>query len=152
MAEEDNKREAEILPDYQSLVLEEPERDIELEELPAAKTLSEAEEESEHKTDLQAALKAISPRFKTKRMNDLLQPIMVSRVFPDNFVDLNFLLTMMQIEECEGDSDIDVLAIITGDQVATTIGFEGRGRVDVLEIAGVAHEEEMEKLTKELGL
>ncbi len=48
--------------------------------------------------------------------------------------------------------DIDFASIVTGNQAATSIGYEGRGRIDILEIAGVAHEEEMEKLSKELGL
>ena len=77
---------------------------------------------------------------------------MSSRVFPDNFLDLNYLLVMSQIEEHEGDDDIDILAIIALTQVATSIGYEGRGRVEDLEVAGVAHEQEMEKLSKELGL
>jgi len=128
------------------------ERDVALDEVVSPKTLSEAEEETEHKTDLQAAMKALLPRYKNKRMNDLLQPAMVSRIFPDNYLDKNFLIVMSLIEEQEGAEDIDIVGTISTVQDATSIGYEGRGRVDILEIAGVAHEEEMEKLTKELGL
>ena len=128
------------------------ERDMALDELESPKTLTEAEEETEHKTDLQAAMKALLPRYKNKRMNELLQPAMVSRIFPDNYLDKNFLIVMSLIEEQEGAEDIDIVGTISTVQNATSIGYEGRGRVDILEIAGVAHEEEMEKLTKELGL
>ena len=128
------------------------ERESGLDDLEVSRTVSEAEEETEHKTDLQAAMGALLPRFKNKRMNDLLQPAMVSRIFPDNYLDKNFLLVMSTIEELEGADDIDIVGIISNVQDATSIGYEGRGRVDILEIAGVAHEEDMEKLTKELGL
>ncbi len=134
------------------VVLEEPEQEIELEEYGEGQSLSEAEEGTLHLTDLQAVLKNLNPKYPSKRQNDLFLPITSSRVFPDNFLDLNYLLVMSQIEEQEDESDIDILAIITMTQVATSIGYEGRGRVEALEVAGVAHEQEMEKLTKELGL
>lgn len=150
---------ADELEDKKVEELEEPgefldlaERDVALDALEVGKTLTEAEEETEHKTDLQAAMKALLPRFKDKRTNDLLQSAMVSRIFPDNYLDKNFLLVMSLIEEQEELDDIDIMGIISTVQDATSIGYEGRGRVDILEIAGVAHEEEMEKLTKELGL
>ena len=145
--------------DFDEEKIEEPgefldleERAIALEEVDSSRTLSESEEETEHKTDLQAAMRALLPRFKNKRMNDLLQPAMVSRIFPDNYLDKNFLIVMSVIEEQEGADDIDIVGIISTVQDATSIGYEGRGRVDILEVAGVAHEEELEKLSKDLGL
>ncbi len=134
------------------VVVEEPEQEIDDEGMGAGVSLSESEEGTQHQTDLQAVLQKLHPKYKDKRLNDLLQPVMASRVFPDNFLDLNYLLVMSLIEECEGDADIDIVSIITMVQVATSIGYEGRGRVEDLEVAGVAHEQEMEKLSKELGL
>ena len=134
------------------LILEEPEQEIVLDDVGGGLSLSESEDETSHQTDLQSVLKYLHPKFKDKRLDELLQPIMASRVFPDNFLDLNYLLVMSLIEECEGKADIDIVAIITMVQVATSIGYEGRGRVEDLEVAGVAHEQEMEKLSKELGL
>ena len=142
----------EIPPVYEDLVIEEPEVEVALEEIPINRTVSETEEETPQSTDLQAAMRALLPKFANKRMNELLQPTLVSRIFPDNFIDLNFLLSMTLIEEHEPDADVDVVGIISTVQAGTSIGYEGRGRVDVLEIAGVAHEEEMEELTKKLGL
>ena len=139
-------------PDYEEMVILEPEREVNLDNFQMPKSMSEEEEETETKTDLQAAMKALLPRFKRKRLNDILQPLMVARIFPDNFLDLNYFLVSTMIEECEGDADIDFVGIVTAAQAATSIGYEGRGRVDTLEIAGVAHEEEMEKLSKDLGL
>jgi hypothetical protein len=140
------------LPKYDDLVTEEKEREVDLGEYEVPKTLHEAEEETQQRTDIQAILRVLTPKFASKRMNDLLQPIMVSRVFPDNYLDLNYVLNMYEMEEHEDEGDIDFVGIVTGNQAATSIGFEGRGIADRLEIAGVVHEEEMEKLTKELGL
>ena len=94
----------------------------------------------------------LHPKYKNKRLNELLQSAMASRIFPDNFLDKNYLIVMSLIEEQEGDDDIDVVGIISMVQDGTSIGYEGRGRVEDLEVAGVAHEQEMEKLSKELGL
>ena len=102
---EDNPEEAvEEAPQYGDLVKEEPEREVDFDEYRPLKSLSEEEEETEHKTDLQAAMKALLPKFKG-RLNAILQPIMVSRIFPDNFLDLNYLLNMTAFEENEDDEE-----------------------------------------------
>lgn len=139
---------------YEDLVTEEPEREVDLEEYEPPKTLAEAEEETEHKTDLQAAMKALLPTYKDKRLNELLKSAQVSRIFPDNFLDKNYLLVMSLIEESEvnEDADVDIIGIISTVQDGLSIGYEGKSRIEILEIAGVAHEEEMEKLAKELGV
>lgn len=134
------------------VTIEEPEQELEFGEAGGLQTLAEAEEETPHETDLQAVLKYLHPRYKDKRLNELLQSAMSSRIFPDNFLDKNYLLVMSLIEEHEGDDDIDIVGIISMVQDATSIGYEGRGRVEDLEVAGVAHEEELERMSKELGL
>ncbi len=148
MEEQDD--ELDPILEYENLVNEELERDIG--DDGDIKTLTEAEEETEQKTDLQSAMTALLPRYKNKRINELLQSAMVSRIFPDNYIDKHFLITASLIEEYDPTDDIDVVLIISQVQDGLSIGYEGRGRIDILEIAGVAHEEEMDKLTKELGL
>ena len=154
-----NPEDNELIPKYEDVVEEFPERDIKIDDVEVAPSESESEDdEGVHKTDLQTAMAAITPKFRNKRMNEILQPVMSSRVMPDNYLDLNYLLTMMQIEEGEGKlnskgvEDIDILAIITGNQAATSIAYEGRHIADILEIAGVAQESEMENLAKGLGM
>ncbi len=148
MAEEEK---LEPSDEYQELIVEEPEQQLELEDA-GAQSLQEAEEEAPHQSDLQAVLKYLHPKYKDKRLNELLQSAMSSRIFPDNFLDKNYLIVMSLIEEHEGDPDIDVVGLISMVQDGTSIGYEGRGRVEDLEVAGVAHEQEMEALSKELGL
>jgi hypothetical protein len=148
---EENKEQIEIIePVDPKTIIEDSERERGMEDV--GKSLSESEDEALHQSDLQPVLKSLSPKFKNERMNELLQPVMVSRIFPDNYLDLNYLLVMSMIEELGEDSDVDIVGIITGVQVGTSIGYEGRGIADRLEIAGVAQEQEMEKLSKELGL
>ena len=133
------------------VLTEEPEQMLDVEDF-EGQSLTEAEEEAPHQSDIQSVLKYLHPKYKNKRLNELLQSAMASRIFPDNFLDKNYLIVMSLIEEQEGDDDIDVVGIISMVQDGTSIGYEGRGRVEDLEVAGVAHEQEMEKLSKELGL
>ncbi len=135
--------------------IEEPEQEVELEELgeDEGRSLSEVEEETPHQSDLQSVLKYLHPRYRDKRLNELLQSAMASRVFPDNFWAKHRLLVTTLVEEyAEEGKDVDILGIISETQDALSIGFEGRGRIEDLEVAGVAHEEEMEKLSRDLGL
>ena len=130
------------------------EREIEDLEVPSGGggTLSDEESGVQHKTDLQAILSYLHQHYADKRQDELLQSAASSRIFPDNYLDKNFFLSMSFIEEHEGEDDIDVTGIINRVQDATSRGYEGRQRAEDLELAGAAHEEEMEKLSKELGL
>lgn len=150
---EEQSGEVEEPVSYKDLVIEEPERVVEAGEYEAIKSVSEAEEETQQRTDLQAVLQRLHPKYADKRLDNLLQPISASRIFPDNYLDLNFLVVMSLIEEkATAGEAVDVMSIITMVQAGTSIGYEGRARIEDLEVAGVIHEEEMEKLTKELGI
>ena len=137
---------------YAELVGELPEREVNSGEYRAPKSFSEEEEETVQKTDIQAILRELVPKLPNKRMRDLLQPALVSRVFPDNYTDKHFLLSAALIEEHEPEDDVDVIGIISITQDVLSKAYEGRHIIDLLELAGVAHEEEMEKLSKEFGL
>jgi hypothetical protein len=137
---------------YEDLVEEEPEREIDFGDVEAPKSLTEAEEETVHRTDIQAILRQLIPKLPNKRMNDLLQPALVSRVFPDNYTDKHFLLSAALIEEQSPDEDVDVVGIISIVQDILSKAYEGRHIADLLELAGAAQEEEMDKLTRDMGL
>lgn len=118
----------------------------------AGGTLGDAEGSAEHETDLQRAMRYLRPTYKDPRFDELMQSAMASRIFPDNYLAKINFTSIMLIEEQEGEPDIDVMGIINKTQDAHSIGYEGRYRGEIIELAGVAHEEEMEKLSKELGL
>ncbi len=90
--------------------IEEPEQEVELEELgeDEGRSLSEVEEETPHQSDLQSVLKYLHPRYRDKRLNELLQSAMASRVFPDNFWAKHRLLVTTLVEEyAEEGKDVD---------------------------------------------
>lgn len=137
---------------FEDVVVEEPPRDV-----PGgggyAPSVTEVEDSAASKTDIQAILGVLTPKFKDKRLNEVLQSVMVSRIFPDNYIDKLRLITINLMEELGPDPDkVDFLAIVSNSQDACSIGFEGRGIIDRLEIAGVVHEQEMEKIAKDAGL
>jgi len=136
---------------YEELVIEEPERVIEEGTYEAGKSVSEATEEGQQQSDLKAVLSYLHPTYKDRRLNEVAQSVMASRIFPDNFLDKNYLLVMSLIEEkAAAGEDVDFMGLISAVQDFTSIAYEGRGRVEDLEVAGVIHEEELEKLSKEL--
>lgn len=139
------------VPSYEDIVTEEPLREVDLVDY-VPKTLSEHEEETVQKTDIQAILRELVPKLPNKRMRDLLQPALVSRVFPDNYMDKHFLLSAALIEECDPEGDVDVVGIISVVQDILSKAYEGRHIADLLELAGAAQEKELEKLSKDLGL
>lgn len=149
-----DKQESEVQLLGEPVILEEPEQELgEIVGMEGVQTLSEAEEETPHQTDLQAVLKYLHPQYKDKRFNELAQSAASSRIFPDNFWAKHRLLVTALVEEyAEEGKDVDIVGIVSMMQDALAIGYEGRGRVEDLEVAGVAHEAEMEQLSKDLGL
>src|SRR4030042_2432889 len=109
---------------YEDMVTEEPEREVDIDEYEAPKTVSETRDEAPQKSDIQAILHAISPKSKYTRINDLVQPAMVSRIFPDNMLDKQKLAVLgIEEEYAEDDADIQVMDIIMNVQDIMSIGY-----------------------------
>jgi hypothetical protein len=144
---------AEKIPSYEDLVTEEPEREVNLEDYkPPSQTLSEEEEETTKLTDKQSILRALTPKFRNKAINDFGQSAMVSRIFPDNYQDKQFItIASIMEQQCENE-DFDPILIVCQVQDVLSIGYEGRGIADRLELAGAMDDAEMERLSKDLGL
>ena len=148
---------AEFLPEDNvdpNAITEEPEREIPYDTPDAGTTLSEEEEGAQHLSDLQAVLRSLHIRYKDEKLNEYAQSVASSRVFPDNFWAKHRLIVTALVEEYAEDDkkDLDIVSIVSSVQDALSIGFEGRGRIEDLEVAGIAHEEELEKLSKDLGI
>ncbi len=139
-------------PKYEDLLIEDEERPVDLENLPRAQSLSEAEDETQQVSDLKMVLKYLHPQYPDKKLNTKLQSAAASRIFADNLLDKQYSIVAPYIEEHAEDPDFDLMGSISIIQDALSRGFEGRQRVEDLEIGGVIHEEEVEKLSKELGL
>jgi hypothetical protein len=138
---------------YEGLVQEEPEREVAESDYTAPDSVSEVQEDSPTVSDFKAGLKALTPKFKYDRINDLVQPAMRSRIFPDNMLDKAKITVLSLVEEYDDEKadEIPVIDLIMGVQDGLAIGYEGRGIGDILELYGAAREEEIEKLAKELS-
>lgn len=138
---------------YEDLVTEEPENELDLDDYDAPRSVTETEEDAPQTTDIKYIIDKLSPKSKFQRVNDLAQPAMVSRVFPDNLLDkMKLMVYSLIIEHEEEDSELPFADYVFNTQDMVSIGYEGRGIIDRLELAGVAREEEMEKALKDLGL
>jgi hypothetical protein len=141
------------VPKYEDMIVLEPEKEVKLDVYaPPVKTIDEEEEESIQKTDKQAILRALRPHYKDHEMNEILQSAMSSRIFPDNFTDKHFLITASYIEKHIYDKDFNPMFAVSMFQDGLSIGFEGRHIADLLELAGAETSEELDKLSKSLGL
>lgn len=137
---------------YDDIVTEEPERPIDLPEGGGVTTLSEAEEQGAHVSDIQAIAKHLHFQYKDKMLNEILQSAASSRIFADNLLDKGYAIVANYLEDHEFDEECDPIFIINVVQDACSRGFEGRQRIEDLELAGVIHEEELEKIAQSMGV
>lgn len=140
-----------VVPNYDEMVREEPVREVDAEAYGGG-TVSDAENLNASLSDIQAILKSIEPSHPNPKLNRMMQSAHVARTYPDNYLDKQKLIAISYIEEHEDDGDLDPVEVITMTQDAISIGLEGRGIIERLQLAGVAHEQEMEKLARELNI
>lgn len=115
-------------------------------------SLSESIDSGGSKSDIQAILSQLRPRYTDKRIQEFADSVTVSRVFPDSFNDKHYLLTMSYIEENQDDTDIDIAMAISGFQDLLTRAYNGRERQELLELGGLAHDEQMAEIERQLGV
>ena len=110
-------------------------------------SLSNRMKESPKLSDMQTADKRLFPDLGYNHLNN----IQVSRVFPDVYNPISRILVKDLIRN--SDSDMRVAEAIATVNTSVSIGIDGEGRIDELGLAGVSHEENLEKeKTKNLGL
>lgn len=133
---------------YSQLAEERPERTIEEIEEGRAKTLSEKAEEAPSLTDMQAALLRLFPEGLG---GQVANSAMIARIAPDVFLDLLYLMTESDVFTSDPDKPIDVPLLALKNYTLLSIGLDGKGRIDQIELAGASKEsDELEKLGKEL--
>lgn len=133
---------------YLALVEEKPEREVELIAEEKVKTLAEKEDELPSLTDMQAVLKRLFPDFLGDQTSNAA---MVGRIAPDVFLSLLHLMTVEDILKTDPREKISVVTTLLKNYVLLSIGLDGKGRIDQIELAGASKEsEELEKLGKEL--
>lgn len=109
----------------------------------ANESISERMEESPNLTDVQSALKVLLPK-----MTRYLNPLQVSRVFPDTYNALFRLLVKDLLQEDDSLSVGEAIATVT---TVLSIAIDGEGRIDVIALYGKASDTEIAK-SERLGI
>lgn len=138
---------------FSGLETAEPDRDIDVTELANVhRSVMEVESESPNLTDLQATLKYLIPKFADEEINKLAQAIMVARVFPDTYLDRMFLTVVSLVEGHKSKDNIDVMMIINLVDSIFSIGLDGKGRIDIIEVMGkTSASDELEGIKQGIG-
>ena len=125
-------------------------RAVEIEEVDAGKqkSLSAKEEDYSDLSDLQGTLKRLYPNLG----NEIANAIMFARVSPDMFLAMIRLLTNAEVRRADPHKEINISEVAAKYYILSSIGLDGKGRIDSIELAGSARENaELENISKNLG-
>lgn len=113
---------------------------------------SETEENTGSVSDFTRLVNALNPKIKDARLNELLQTARVSRIFPDNYLDKHAIMMALLTLEKEPNEAFDFVGLLMHTQDALSFGYEGRGIADLLEAFGAVKEQDLDKISKDLGI
>ena len=137
-------------PLYKEMSTQTTEKEVDLPDDGGRKTLSEKTEEAPTLTDMQTALRLLFPEDLGDYVTNRL---MVGRIDPAAFLPLLHLLVKGEIAEADPTQKISVEKMMARHYILLSKGLDGKGIIDILELAGAqAEKEEMEKLGKSLGM
>ena len=128
---------------FDSMATEEPDREAELEEpeeeivegFGKYKSAEESEKDNPNDTDLITTFKRLFPSLVWKDINQILQLLMVARIFPDTYIPKKYL-TVLSIKR--NHPEISVMDIENMVDTAMSIGFNGKSRVEIVLVQGSA--------------
>lgn len=139
---------------YDELATIEAEKEVELseEEMESdgtkPKSLAEKFDEKPDLSDLQSAIHNLFP---STLGDDVINKLMIARIAPDVFIPLLRLLVVEEIQKSDPGKSINVASTVAKMYTLLSIGLDGKGRIDHIELAGASKEtEELEKLGKGL--
>ena len=143
MTQENNEEQKSEEIIYQNMSAVEPELEVKDDILGDEKTeyssLKDRMNVSPKLTDMQTADKRLFPDLGYPHLND----VQVSRIFPDVYNPMSRILVKDLIRN--SDENMRVAEAIATVNTAVSIAIDGEGRIDELGLAGVSHEENMEK-------
>jgi len=149
--------EEEVIPEeenpedlFNQLATLDPERDLEVpaSEIKRSETLEDAEGANRHLSDLQTVILKRFPDYGNTVENGL----MMARISPDVFKALLRLKINAEVRRANPYKPVDVTSIALKSYTQMTIGLDGKGGIDLIELAGVANDKEIAELSKGLGL
>lgn len=126
---------------YDKLAEKNPERKVVGEEKgeKEEKTLAEKEENYDDMSDLQTSLAKLFPGTLG---NEITNKLMVARISPDVFMDLLYLMTESDVFNTPSGEIIDVARFVIKNYTLGSIGLDGKGRIDQIELAGASKADE----------
>jgi len=131
---------------YDKVATEAPARKVEKEG--ETLTLEEKEAESPDLSDLQVTLRKLFPELGDKIHNAL----MMARIAPDMFIPILRILVNSAIKRMDPRKPVDVAEKAALFYILVSIGLDGKGRIDTIELAGSVKEaEELAELAKSFG-
>ena len=152
--ESEQDKEAEEL--FKGSITEEGAREVELdEEVSEHKSRSEEEAESPYLSDLKTTIRALFPTISNRIINRVAKVAMIARIAPDVFLDEVYLTVTDVVEMWEEalDGELDVQEVISMVYFAFSVGIDGKGRVDVIQVSANSTEtRESSSLGSALGL
>ena len=118
---------------------EKPDRSEEVGNAPTAinfgQSAAETEGTSPNDSDLQTTYKALLPKLKQTDINELMQLLMVSRIFPDTYLNKKFL-TVMSLKRRH--PEIPIMDLENYVDSAMSIGYMGKARLEIVVVQGRA--------------
>ena len=156
--ESEQDKEAEEL--FQGTATEEGSREVEIVEEGVHKSRAESDSESPDISDYKSTLNKLFPKIPSGIVSELmqftLQTAMVARISTDLFLDLMYLNITAIIENWElthGSDSVEVQSCINLVLYLLSIGVDGKGRVDIVQVSANATEtKESSNLGSVLGV
>ena len=119
------------------------------------KSRSEQEAESADLSDYKVTIRTLFPQFTNAIINKVAKAGMVARIAPEVFLDQMYLTVtdVCEMWDEERDGELDVQEIINLVYFALSIGIDGKGRVDIIQVSANSTEtKESSSLGSALGL
>ena len=152
--ESEQDKEAEEL--FKGSITEEGAREVELDEEPTEhKSRSEEEAESPNVSDYKSTLHAMFPTISNRIINRVAKVAMIARIAPDVFLEEVYLTVtdVAEMWDAEFDGELDVQEVISLVYFAFSVGIDGKGRVDIIQVSANSSEtKESSSLGSSLGL
>ena len=133
---------------YNQMVTEKPARDIDIDDGEDIRSMEDREDEAPNLSDLQTTLRKLYPT-----LGEIIdQALMIARISPDMFIPMLRVLVNSYIKKQDPHKPLDVANIASLYYVLCSIGLDGKGRIDIIELAGSAKEaDDLESLMKGMG-
>lgn len=137
---------------YEDLATENPEREEPEDEEPkyTGGSYSEEVDSASSVSDFKTLMNILVKPFKNKRIEEVVGPARVSRIFPDIFLDKYAITVAMLVMEQPLNKHFDFLSILNHVQDGLSLGYEGRFISDLLEAFGAVKDADVANLSKDL--